>query len=53
MKKQILTTTLILILMIVAATPALATETFEGPDAGLFGRPTSVDESITVGGYPT
>lgn len=36
-----------------AATPALATETFDGPDAGQFGKPTSVDEVTTVGGYPT
>jgi len=35
------------------ATIALATERFEGPDAGLFGKPTSVDEIASVGGYPT
>ena len=39
--------------MMLAATPALAMETFESPDAGLFGKPTSVDEVITIGGYPT
>ena len=26
-------------------------ETVSGPDAGLFGKPTSVDEVVTVGGY--
>jgi len=36
-----------------AATPALAAETFEGPDPGLSGKPTSVDESRTIGGYPS
>ena len=36
-----------------AAPLALAMETVEGPDAGLFGKPTSVDEVRTIGGYPT
>lgn len=39
--------------MTLAAIPALAMETFDGPDAGSFGKPTSVDEVTTVGGYPT
>ncbi len=42
-----------LTLTMLAATPALAAETFEGPEAGPFGPPTSVDEVVTVGGYPT
>ena len=33
--------------------PAMATTTVSGPDAGLFGRPTSVDEEIIIGGHPT
>ena len=36
-----------------AATPALAMETFSGPESGPFGKPTSVDEVTTIGGYPT
>ena len=35
------------------AIPAMAMETVNGPDAGLFGNPTSVDEVVTIGGYPT
>jgi sortase A len=53
MKKFPITSTLTLILMLTisAATPVSAAETVDGPDAGLFGRPTSVDEVTTVGGY--
>ena len=53
MKKTIIMMTLMLTLMALAATPALAMETFEGPDAGTFGKATSVDEIMTIGGYPT
>jgi len=31
----------------------LATETVDGPDAGLFGKPTSVHEPMTIGSYPS
>jgi sortase A len=42
-----------LTLMLTAATPAWATETVEGPDAGNFGKPTSVEEITSIGGYPS
>jgi len=35
------------------AAPALAAETFNGPDAGAFGKPTSVEADTVSGGAPT
>ena len=42
-----------MILVILTTLPALAVETFEGPDARPFGKPTSVEADIVVGGYPS
>lgn len=53
MKRFLIMSILILTLTILAATPALAMETFDGSEAGSFGKPTSVDEVTTVGGYPS
>jgi sortase A len=38
---------------ILAATTALAAENFDGPSAGNFGKPTSVEASTVIGGAPT
>ena len=55
MKKPAITfiLTLILILSILTAAPALAMENFNGPEAGQFGKSTSVDEIAIIGGYQT
>jgi sortase A len=45
--------TLILTLTILAATPVLAMESVKGPEPGLFGKATSVEPDIVIGGYPT
>jgi sortase A len=55
MKKKtiMITLSLIVTMTMLTSIPALAMETVEGPEAGPFGKPTSVTPDIIVGGHPT
>jgi sortase A len=53
MKRLFMMIVTIITLVMAATVPALAAEEFDSPDAGQFGKPTSVDEVASVGGFPS